>query len=469
MNLPQSTESLLAHALGAVSEGFLISDAARNIIYSNGAFAAITGYEQSEIVGVNCLFLQGPATSPDELQRMRNALDAAEVFQGTLLNYRKDGTPFWNHLTITPLTDADGSLTHFVSVQRDVTDIIEERERLSHAASHDQLTGLPHPVGHLVMFMQPIVDLHTGLVGHVEALARLRKPDGSIELPESFLPHYSTQQLVELFKEGLDQSLAWVSRWERDGVELNVSVNIPPELLNTPDSVDWVRDALARHGIRPHRLSLELLEDQELDLAASAHTVAELVRLGVKIYLDDLNSGFSTLQRITEIPFDVLKIDRQVFDQAHTRPLLVLAILAAITTLGSEAGYGVVVEGIENREQLEACVVLGAQYGQGYLFARPMPPEDVAEWVASFTMPYRDGTVATPFGALAYHWAHSREGGPTRPDRAACLLTEYFSHADPHIMALHDSLHSAADRRSPASTAITAWLVDRVQRSETGD
>jgi diguanylate cyclase (GGDEF)-like protein/PAS domain S-box-containing protein len=645
VNLSQVTESLLAHALEAVSEGSLISDADRNIIYSNAAFTEITGYEQSDIMGAsNVRFLQGANTSPEELQRMRTTLDAAEVYRGTILNYRKDGTPFWNNLSIAPLKDDSGKVTNFVSVQRDVTDIVAERQKLSHRATHDQLTGLPNrealrrhlrsefsnaaedgsvvalgmidlddfklvndehghhsgdailiqfairvsellrrgdyvarlggdefvvvisdlsPIdptaevvrmlerihtavekpfdvdggasvsvgmsmgiarfpsdgvvvrdllrsadaalyrvkgthgggpwweaarpedadsadsvaesmgavsasGNLVMFMQPIVDLRTGFVSQVEALARIRKPDGGIELPDSFLPYCSKEQLVELFKEGLDQSLAWASRWESDGVELNVSVNIPAELLNTPDSADWVRDALARHSLQAHRLSLELLETQELDLAASDRTIAELARLGVKIHLDDLSSGFSTLKRITDIPFDVIKIDRRIFDRAHTRPLQVLTVLAAITKLGSESGYGVVVEGIEDRERLEVSAVLGAQFGQGYLFARPMPPEDVAQWVAHFTMPYRDSELTTPLGALAYHWAHSRESGPTHPSRAACPLTGYFSHAGPHIATLHDSLHSAAGTKSPASAAITAWLVERVQHHEAG-
>lgn len=138
------TESLLALALETVSEGSLITAADRNTIYSNTAFTQITGYEQAEILGANCRILQGADTSPEELQRMRTALDAAEVFQGTILNYRKDGTSFWNHLTITPLKDDNSTVTNFVSVQRDVTDIVVERQRLSHEASHDQLTGLPN-------------------------------------------------------------------------------------------------------------------------------------------------------------------------------------------------------------------------------------------------------------------------------------------------------------------------------------
>jgi diguanylate cyclase (GGDEF)-like protein/PAS domain S-box-containing protein len=138
------TDTLLALALENVSEGSLITDANRNTIYSNAAFTKITGYKQSQMLGYNCRVLQGPDTSLAELERMRAALAAGEVFNGTILNYRKDGTSFWNQLTISPIHDAKGVVTHFVSVQRDVTDAIEERKKLSFAASHDQLTGLPN-------------------------------------------------------------------------------------------------------------------------------------------------------------------------------------------------------------------------------------------------------------------------------------------------------------------------------------
>ncbi|MEO7348877.1 MAG: diguanylate cyclase, partial [Terrimesophilobacter sp.] len=135
---------LLALALATVSEGSLITDASGKTIFANRAFTEITGYEQSEIVGENCRILQGPDTSDIELQRLRVALYSGEVFRGTLLNYRKDGTPFWNHITISPLKDEDGLVTNFVSVQRDVTEQVQERDTLAHLAAHDPLTGLPN-------------------------------------------------------------------------------------------------------------------------------------------------------------------------------------------------------------------------------------------------------------------------------------------------------------------------------------
>ncbi|MDO7880889.1 putative bifunctional diguanylate cyclase/phosphodiesterase [Salinibacterium soli] len=622
---PPVPESLLALALRSVSEGSLITDARGDTIYANDAFTAITGYNPAEVLGRNCRFLQGEGTSPSELQRMREALRDQQAYQGTILNYRKDGSPFWNRLTITPLKDERGILTHYVSVQRDVTDIVEERDRASHDASHDQLTGLPNreglrrhlraelaeaaedgttvavamidlddfklvnddyghasgdlvlvefakrmrellrrgdyiarlggdefvlvfsdlsattalddlqrilagvhtavevpievegramvnvgmslgvalfpkdastsrdllrladaalyrakespssahwweaagpqdiPVaaealpGDLVMYMQPIVDLHSGRVRQVEALARLQRTDGEIESPDRFLPTFSRGQLLQVFREGLDQALDWASQWEREGIVLNVSVNIPPELLTTPDSAVWVRDALQRHRMEPHRLGLELLETQEIDLAASDQAVSELVQLGVKIHLDDLSSGFSTLKRITELPFDVIKIDRRFFDQVHSRPLQVLTLFAAITKLGEDFGYGVVVEGIEDMERLEVSAVLGAGSGQGYLFAPPMAPEHVRDWVRGFDSPYREGVLTTALGALAFHWTHTSGNGPEHPPLADCPLTAFLAGSEEEL--LHRAVHAGDPT---AGQELTDALLERV-------
>jgi diguanylate cyclase (GGDEF)-like protein/PAS domain S-box-containing protein len=134
--------SLLAHALAAISEGSLITDAQQNTLYANAAFTAITGYSQEEMLGRNCRMLQGPETSRDMLAQLRATLDAGQVFRGELLNYRKDGTPFWNDLTVTPLRGTDGRITHYVSVQRDVSDQIKLQNQLRFQALHDPLTGL---------------------------------------------------------------------------------------------------------------------------------------------------------------------------------------------------------------------------------------------------------------------------------------------------------------------------------------
>ena len=647
------TEVLLAKALETVSEGSLITDADRKTIYSNAAFTDITGYRADEIIGTNCRFLQGPDTSADDVQAIRDALDTGQVFQGTILNYRKDGSTFWNHLTITPLHNDVGEVTNFVSVQRDVTDIVQERERLSYEASHDALTGLPnrdgtrrllrqalahaaergdvvavgmldldnfkaindtygHPAGdtvliefarrvrevlrrndhvtraggdefvvilpdldtgraegqveeiarrvraeivrpivlddnrevtvtasmgvafyprdgidsralytaadaglyivkerrgdddwwspatpfsieptvdesaepapreapvpdsmsgapahhvdgRLTMFMQPIVDLQTGVVTQLEALARIERADGSLMLPDEFLPHYSTDELREVFWIGIHQSLEWVARWQELGLDVSVSVNVPPEIFSSPDSVQLVVDALELRSVDPSRLSLELLETREIDLSVSDDAIDELVRLGVKLHLDDISSGYSTLKRVTELPFDAIKIDRHIFESVHNRALHVLTVLAAIIKLGHDFGYGVTVEGIENLERLEVSTALGAHCGQGYLFSPPMPADDVAEWISGFTLPGKPGAVTTPLGALAYHWSRSRTDGPQHPPLSECPLTQYLSTNEHAGTELHEASHAPGAGGAAASMSLLSLLTDAVK------
>lgn len=113
---------LRENALSAISQGVLIAGADRRITYASEAFERLTGYKTSEIIGGSCKMLQGPGTDPDTIRRLREALGAGQPFHGEILNYRKDGVPFWNDLSITPVLDAAGNLTQFVGVQRDVSE-----------------------------------------------------------------------------------------------------------------------------------------------------------------------------------------------------------------------------------------------------------------------------------------------------------------------------------------------------------
>jgi PAS domain S-box-containing protein len=131
--LAQEETRLRERAVLATGLSFTVADARDPdlaLVWVNQAFTATTGYEFDEAVGHNCRFLQGPGTDPAEVTRMREALGRREGIIATLLNYRKDGLAFWNQVTMTPILDADGEVTHFVGVQSDVSGRIEaDRER----------------------------------------------------------------------------------------------------------------------------------------------------------------------------------------------------------------------------------------------------------------------------------------------------------------------------------------------------
>ncbi|MDO8933385.1 MAG: diguanylate cyclase, partial [Rhodocyclaceae bacterium] len=130
-------------ALGAISQGVLITDAQRRITYANPAFQRISGYTEAEILGVSPSFLHNKGGDADILGQLREALASGRHFHGNLLNYMKDGTPFWSDLSINPVLDADGHPTHFVGVTRDITEnrLMQQELRIA-ATAFESLHGI---------------------------------------------------------------------------------------------------------------------------------------------------------------------------------------------------------------------------------------------------------------------------------------------------------------------------------------
>lgn len=162
----QEEQRLFANALRSLEEGVAISDPDGRILYTNSTFEQLTGYGATDLAGKNCRILQGPETDRKTVREIRQALEKGTRFRGQILNYKKDGTPFWNLLSISPLRDKGGRITHFVGVQNDVTDIRELRDqndRLAYLSHHDPLTGLAN---------------RTALGEHLEALLSRERRTG---------------------------------------------------------------------------------------------------------------------------------------------------------------------------------------------------------------------------------------------------------------------------------------------------
>jgi PAS domain S-box-containing protein len=122
---------IIEQAIETTTEGITISDARlpnNPLIYANPAFYEVTGYTPEETLGYNCRFLQGAGTDPNAVQAIREAIASGGSSVVELLNYQKDGTPFWNRLSIVPIYDANGILTNFVGIQSDQT-VVKEAER----------------------------------------------------------------------------------------------------------------------------------------------------------------------------------------------------------------------------------------------------------------------------------------------------------------------------------------------------
>ncbi|WP_168016798.1 sensor domain-containing protein [Halomonas salinarum] len=136
---------ILERSIAASINGVIITDARQEnqpIIFANPAFECLTGYRREEFIGHNCHFLQGPGTDPDTIATLRTAIRGCQKTQVVLRNYRKDGTSFWNGLSVSPVLDEQGQATHFIGVLHDITIQRDNEERLAYSATHDQLTGL---------------------------------------------------------------------------------------------------------------------------------------------------------------------------------------------------------------------------------------------------------------------------------------------------------------------------------------
>jgi diguanylate cyclase (GGDEF)-like protein len=253
----------------------------------------------------------------------------------------------------------------------------------------------------LEMHYQPIRDLCTGRVKRAEALARLRDGD-EVLAPGTFFPCLSREDFVVVYTHGLHQVLDQQNHWLRDGIEVEVSVNLPAEAIHDPRFYEITRAALRRYGSQPQRLMLEVLETSDMVSGASLRDGLEQFRaLGIKLAEDDLGAGHSSLDRLRAQPFDVIKLDRSLVLGVERTPIDVLSSIYQLTNLCHALGKTVVVEGVESVDLIDAVALLGADAVQGYAIARPMPAIAFTDWVQKHGEDWKAPDRANPGGHLA--------------------------------------------------------------------
>lgn len=239
----------------------------------------------------------------------------------------------------------------------------------------------------LEMHYQPILDLETGVISSVEALARLRDGDNLVA-PGEFLPAFTSEDLLTLFMHGLGQATMNVCRWRDAGFALNVTVNLPPIALADSRYFEHTRQALEAASCPPHALTFEILETE--DVPAGVDIRRELdkyKRLGVGLAQDDLGAGYSSLARLRDLPFDGIKIDRSIVSRADQDPCDMLKFASQLTRLAHSMGKCVTVEGVEDPALLEAMAILGADRVQGFAIARPMSARTLDAWLTDTAAP----------------------------------------------------------------------------------
>jgi diguanylate cyclase (GGDEF)-like protein/PAS domain S-box-containing protein len=233
----------------------------------------------------------------------------------------------------------------------------------------------------LFLVYQPTFSLERQLLTGVEALVRWRHRERGIILPDEFIPFAEDHGLIErigsfVLDEACRQLAEWTSRDDWPGA-FTMAVNVSGRELSDPRFSGRVAEVIRRHGIDPSRLCLEITETALSGEAGDAQeTLAALAAIGVRIALDDFGTGYSTLAHLQWLNVDVLKIDRMFVAQVGRSPRD-REIVAAVTAMCHALGMTVVGEGIETSCQLKTLTAMHCEEGQGFLFARPLPPEAI--------------------------------------------------------------------------------------------
>jgi EAL domain-containing protein (putative c-di-GMP-specific phosphodiesterase class I) len=229
--------------------------------------------------------------------------------------------------------------------------------------------------------MQPAVRLGEGggFTG-VEALIRWNHPRRGPLLPDDFVPVIEHSELLGQFtRYVLDRALAIAARWEAEGIDVPVSVNLSPRSLLDTELPTDLAALLARHGARPDRLVLEITETVVMsELTVIDDVLSALRDMGVQLAVDDFGTGYSSMTFLTRVTVDEVKVDRE-FVRRMVESAEVAAIVRTTVDLAHRLGLRVVAEGVETAEQRAALTALGCTGAQGFLFYPPLSPERATE------------------------------------------------------------------------------------------
>ncbi len=228
-------------------------------------------------------------------------------------------------------------------------------------------------------YFQPVVRLSDETVVGFEALVRWNHPHRGIVTPDAFLPvAEQTGLVVPLGEQVLDQVCAALAR--EPGLPGRVGVNISAMQLGDPGVVSTIVGHLAKHGVDPRRLAVEVTETtvvRQLDLAQAA--LAELRGLGIGVHMDDFGTGYSSISLLRDLPVTGIKLDRRFVTELTEHDSSANALATGLAGLASGLGLESIAEGIETDEQARLVLAQGWTFGQGYLFGRPAPVE---HWIA---------------------------------------------------------------------------------------
>lgn len=234
-----------------------------------------------------------------------------------------------------------------------------------------------------ILYYQPIIDMRTGQVRKFEALIRWNHPELGLVPPSEYIPFAEDSGLIVdigqwVFKAAVQQA----KRWHEQGLNYQISVNVSPAQFYA-DGIkveEWVR-LLEDAGLPTSSILIEITERLLLEEnPAITKRLCQLREAGLQIALDDFGTGFSSLTYLKRYPIDYLKID-QSFVRNLAPESEDLALCEAMIVMAQKLGLGVIAEGVEGSLQQSLLLEAGCVLGQGYLYSRPVPPQEIERWL----------------------------------------------------------------------------------------
>ena len=368
------SELLLARA----HEPILALDGRGDVTYVNDKAVALLGRPHSELLGRSLHAALHPLPGDCDVERCPVATTASSrgddgsTDDPVLLELPG---PVTAELRVERLGHSGVHLgTAVTLVARDETRLEEQRQAEEVRRALDE--------GQLVLHYQPKVDLRRGRCVGAEALVRWQHPGRGLLFPDVFLPVVERCGLLhELTSWVATEAVRQIAEWAEAGHRLRVAVNVPPSALVTDDLLTLVSEQLAEHSVSPFSLELEITETGLFDDLPAVVASLHLARsLGISASLDDFGTGFSSLTHLLDLPVRALKVDRS-FVMAMADDERSNAVVTSTLVLARQLGLKVVAEGVENEDAVRSLLERGCDFGQGYHWSRPLPPQPFLERV----------------------------------------------------------------------------------------
>lgn len=232
--------------------------------------------------------------------------------------------------------------------------------------------------------LQPQYDINHNLRGF-EALARMKDDDGSFISPADFIPVAEKTGLVDkIDMRVFELSMEFLEKVTREtGTEVMMSVNVSVRHLMKNTFIEDIKNILKAHNIAPERVEIEITESIMIDSAEKAlQRINEIKAMGMNVAIDDFGTGYSSLSYLNNFPSDLLKIDKAFIDQMNMSESS-KQYVAMIISIGHILHLKVISEGVESPDQVEVLKKIGCDYIQGFVWGKPMPPEEAGRLVSS--------------------------------------------------------------------------------------